>query len=127
MEKFYDEKELADILQRTKKVIDLAHIQTKMKYGLEQANRAVYGFFMDCDANCFTGSDNRAKVNEIAYHPNEFYQILYDYAISNMILDDNNQCSFTLDDVKAYTNKPKTQIATAGTCFKNNSAPCQFE
>ena len=106
MKIFYSEDELDAFLQRTKKTIDMAYLDTKTRYGQEQANRAMYDYFYNCDSNGFAKDENKIKMQEFTYHSNEFYQVLLDFALSKTMLDieNNDCCLFSLDDVQAYVN-----------------------
>ena len=88
--KFYEPEELTAILNRTKLFLDRAYLETKLKYGSQQSNNAMYEFFVNCDYGMFTNKETRKKFHEFTYHSNEITQILLDFAISSYILDRQN-------------------------------------
>lgn len=103
--KDYDQ-ELEERLIIIKKVFDNAYRHTQYKYGKLHADTAVRDFFLRSDVMWFTGKENREMLKELLNHPNEIYQLLFDYAISKYILDETNgiKHDVTLDEVKKYTN-----------------------
>lgn len=103
--KDYDQ-ELEERLIIIKKVFDNAYRHTQYKYGKLHADTAVRDFFLRSDVMWFTGKENREMLKELLNHPNEIYQLLFDYAISKYILDETNgiKHDVTLDEVKKYIN-----------------------
>ena len=88
--KFYEPEELTAILNRTKSFLDRSYLETKLKYGSEQSNNAMWEFFVNYDYGMFTNKETRKKFQEFTYHGNEIIQILLDFAISSYILDRQN-------------------------------------
>ncbi len=106
------EQEMAERLQKIKRVFDKAYIETKHKYNKLQADTAVTSFFLNSDYGHFTGEENRKKLKELLYHPNEMYQVLLDFAISTYIFEETNgiKHDVTLEEVKKYSNDKKHEL-----------------
>lgn len=113
MEKMY--QELEQKLQAIKNMIDDAYDNTKNKYGEIHAKYAMSNYFMNCQTNNFT-RDNQARENmkTLVYRPNEFLQILLDYAISSFISNDM-EVNITNDDLTMYANDNAGLLDYSGT------------
>ena len=99
------EKQMEERLTKIKKMLDKAYLDTKAKYGKLQADNAMTNYYLYCDYGFFTGKENRQKLKKFLEHPNEFQQVLLDYAISKYISEETRgiQHKVTLEDVKKYT------------------------
>ena len=106
------EQEMAERLQKIKRILDKAYIETKYKYNKLQADTAVTSYFLNSDYGHFTGEENRKKLKELLYHPNEMYQVLLDFAISTYIFEETNgiKHDVTLEEVKKYFNDKKHEL-----------------
>lgn len=96
--------QLEEKLQEIKDMIDNAYDTTKNKYTETDANYAMTNYFMNCKTENFT-RDNSARENmkSLVYRPNEFIQILLDYAISSFLLNEM-EADVTNDELNAYMN-----------------------
>lgn len=104
----YTPEQLEELLARTKKFLDRAYIETKIKYGYSQANIAMTDFFTKEDYGSFTGSKTRNAFGQLIYHGTEIHQMLFDYALSSYILDKQSQKTpiiISLDEIHKYVNE----------------------
>lgn len=107
--------ELADKLQSIKYMIDDAYETTRNKYTQTDANYAVISFFMNSRTNGFTrDNSSRENMKSLIYRPNEFYQILLDYAISSF-MSNNIPVTITNDELVKYTSDPEGKLDYSGT------------
>lgn len=106
------EDEMATRLQKIKKMFDKAYLETKIKYGKENADNAIRNYFLNYDYGFFTGKENKMKFKVLNEHPNEIYQVLLDYAISSYISEEQQGISHevTLEEVKKYIDVTNTKL-----------------
>lgn len=113
MEEMYTQLERK--LQSIKDMIDDAYDTTKNKYTQEDATRAMANYFMNYQTNHFTRDNNaRANMEGFLYRPNEFVQILLDYAISSFLLNEM-ETDITNDELTAYMNDLEGKLDYTGT------------
>lgn len=103
---FYSEKELKEIFDNNKKMIDRAYLYTKLKYGAENANIALYEYFTTDQTSRITrGNDSRKNMEALTYHYYETEQFIMEYAMSSYIANDMQEV-FSLNDIYTYANDP---------------------
>jgi len=109
-----DYTELAQKLQEVKDMIDDAYDTTKNKYGEVHAKHAMLSYFINYQSNGFT-RDNYARENmkSLLYRPNEFIQILLDYAISSY-LSNNMTCDMTNEEINQYISDKEGKLDYSG-------------
>ena len=102
-EKTQGEK-LMERLERIKQMLDDAYFDTKEKYSKVQADNAIINYFLYDDRGFFTGTNNRKKLKILSNHEPEVYQILFDYAMSKYISEEDSgiRHKVTLEDIKKY-------------------------
>lgn len=109
-----DDVELEIKLQEIKDMIDNAYDTTKNKYGETHANHAVLSYFINYITNSFTrDNDARENMKSLLYRPNEFVQILLDYAISSY-LSNNMTCDLTNEEINQYMNDKDGKLDYSG-------------
>lgn len=113
MAEYYDSDKLAEILSNTKRVLDRAYLETKMKYGSVQANEAMKNYLISYDASMFTGQKTRETLKDFTYHMNEFQQVLMDYALSSYILEKEKgiNSQILLEDIREYTDTSNPNLS----------------
>jgi len=110
-----EDNELEQKLQQIKDMIDDAYDVTKNKYTEADANHAIFNYFLNYKANGITRDNNaRQNLKDFLYRPNEFYQILLDYAISSYI-SNNMNCDITYEELIKYLNDKDGSLDYSGT------------
>lgn len=109
-----DNETLEQKLQEIKNMIDFSYDTTKNKYGMLNANHAMISFFVNYKIDGFT-RDNHARENikSLNYRPNEFIQILLDYAISSF-LSNNMTPNISQEELNKYAKDTEGALDYSG-------------
>lgn len=100
---YYSEEELAKIFKTNKQIIDGVYETIKSRYSREQANVAMYEYFVNHRTDFITRNNNaRDNMKKFEYHGPEIEQFLIEYAMSSYISNDM-ECPFSYNDIRAYT------------------------
>ena len=101
MDEYY--QKVNSLFESNKKIFDEVYQTNKNKYGPEQANVAMYEFFVNYRTDYITRTnDARKKMDKFMYHGSEIEQFLLDYAMSSYSL--NGGKVIPIKEIQKYVN-----------------------